>query len=290
METTPPGVRPRIVVVGAGTMGRGIAQVAAASGFHTELVDRSEADAQAGLDAIGHALGRAVTRGRVDVDARDEILARLSTSTTVAGSVANAHAVIEAVFEDVAAKAQVLRDAVEHAPSDALIATNTSALSITELAAAADARERLVGMHFFNPVPRMELVEVIRGLETGEQSIEAATALARRLGKRAVTVNEAPGFAVSRINALIGNEAFYMLMEGVADADDIDTAVKLGLKHPMGPFELGDLVGWDIRLRVLEHLHECFGEKFRPCPLLRRYVAAGRLGRKTGVGVFEYAS
>ena len=175
-----------------------------------------------------------------------------------------------------------------HAPADAVLATNTSALSITEMAAVLQKPARVAGMHFFNPVHRMKLVEIVRALESSEETLQAIETVARRMGKDTVIIRESPGFVTSRINAMIGNEAFYMLQEGVASARDIDKALKLGLNHPMGPFELVDLVGLDTRLSILQYLHRTLGEKFRPCPLLEQHVRAGRLGRKVGRGVYDY--
>ncbi|RMF63936.1 MAG: 3-hydroxyacyl-CoA dehydrogenase, partial [Calditrichaeota bacterium] len=173
-------------------------------------------------------------------------------------------------------------------PSQVIFASNTSSLSVTEMAAVTGRADRFIGMHFFNPVHKMKLVEIVRGLETGEETIETTKAVAGRMGKETVTIRESPGFITSRINAMIGNEAFYMLQEGIASAEEIDKAVKLGLNHPMGPFEMVDLVGLDTRLSILKFLHATLGEKYRPCPLLEQYVKAGRLGRKTGRGVYEY--
>jgi 3-hydroxybutyryl-CoA dehydrogenase len=196
--------------------------------------------------------------------------------------------VIEAAPEKMDLKLALLAEVQAHAPADAVIASNTSALSISEMAAVLDRPGRMGGMHFFNPVQKMKLVEVVRALETTDDTVHAMIAVAVAMGKQTVLVKESPGFITSRINALIGNEAFYMLQEGVASARDIDTALKLGLNHPMGPFELVDLVGLDTRLSILQYLHRTLGEKFRPCPLLEQHVAAGRLGRKVGQGVFDY--
>lgn len=278
----------RILVVGAGTMGSGIAQVCAMSGFSTYLYDTDPAQVEKALAAIDRDLTRGVEKGKVQPAEREQALRRIALARNLEEAAAGADAVIEAVYEDVAVKQDVFRRLAASAPAHALLATNTSALSITEIAAATNCPERVVGMHFFNPVPRMKLVEVIRGLETNQSTVDRAMDLARRLGKEPVEINEAPAFAASRINVVIGNEAFYMLMEGVASAEDIDKAVKLGLNHPMGPFELGDLVGWDIRLKVLEYMHKMLGERYRPCPLLVKYVKAGRLGRKVGKGVYTY--
>lgn len=201
---------------------------------------------------------------------------------------AHADLVIEAVPEQVDLKLRLLREVDKHAPARAVIASNTSALSLTELAAALGHPGRLAGMHFFNPVHKMKLVEVVRALDSAPETLQAIEEVARRMGKETVLVRESPGFITSRVNAMIGNEAFYMLQEGVASARDIDKALKLGLNHPMGPFELVDLVGLDTRLSVLEFLHRSLGEKFRPCPLLVQHVKAGRLGRKVGRGVYDY--
>jgi 3-hydroxybutyryl-CoA dehydrogenase len=196
--------------------------------------------------------------------------------------------VIEAVPERIDLKIELLRGLDALVGADAVFATNTSSLSITEMGGATSVPGRVIGMHFFNPVPRMKLVEIIRGLETTDAAFRRTEEVARAMGKEPVLVNESPGFVTTRINAMIGNEAFYMLEQGVASARDIDKALKLGLNHPMGPFELVDLVGLDTRLSILEHLHRTLGEKFRPCPLLVKYVKAGRLGRKVGRGVYEY--
>lgn len=269
-------------------MGAGIAQVAATAGYRTLLYDAAPPQIERARARIGADLNRGVALGKLTRAECEQALARLEPRSDLEAAASEADFVIEAVIEELAAKQQVFRTLARCAPGHAILATNTSALSITELAASTDAADRIVGMHFFNPVPRMALVEVIRGLQTSAATVAATFEVARRMGKEPVEVNELPGFVVSRINAMIGNEAFYLLMEGVASAEDIDRALKLGLNHPMGPFELGDLVGWDVRLRVLEYLHATLGEKFRPCPLLVKYVKAGRLGRKVGRGVFEY--
>ena len=277
-----------LLVIGSGTMGAGIAQAAAVAGYRTLVNDSASDQIDRGLARIKADLDRGVQLGNVTVDQRDAALARLEPARDLERAAGEAGFAVEAVIEDMPTKQRVFQTLARRAPKDAVFATNTSALSITEIAAASGAPERVVGMHFFNPVPRMALVEVIRGLETSDATVQATIAVARRMGKEPVEINEFPGFAVSRINAMIGNEAFYMLMEGVGSARDIDKALKLGLNHPMGPFELGDLVGWDVRLKVLEYLHETLGEKFRPCPLLVKYVKAGRLGRKSGRGVYDY--
>jgi 3-hydroxybutyryl-CoA dehydrogenase len=279
-----------VLVVGSGTMGAGIAQAAAAAGYRTLVNDSSSDQVERGIARVKSDLEKGVQLGKVPAEMRDATLGNLVPANDLERAAGEASFVIEAIFEDLAAKQKLFGTLVRRAPKDAVFATNTSALSITEIAASSGAPDRVVGMHFFNPVPRMALVEVIRGLETSDSTVAATLAMARAMGKEPVEINEFPGFAASRINAMIGNEAFFMLMEGVASARDIDKALKLGLNHPMGPFELGDLVGWDVRLKVLEYLHSALGEKFRPCPLLVKYVKAGRLGRKTGRGVYEYPS
>lgn len=277
-----------MLVVGSGTMGAGIAQAAATAGYRTLVHDSSSDQIERGIARVKTDLDKGVQLGKVPAEMRDAALGNIAAAKDLERAASEASFVIEAIVEDLAAKQKLFQSLVRSAPKDAIFATNTSALSITEIAASSGAPDRVVGMHFFNPVPRMALVEVIRGLETSDSTVAATVAVARKMGKEPVEINEFPGFAASRINAMIGNEAFYMLMEGVGSARDIDKAMKLGLNHPMGPFELGDLVGWDVRLKVLEYLHSALGEKFRPCPLLVKYVKAGRLGRKTGRGVYDY--
>jgi 3-hydroxybutyryl-CoA dehydrogenase len=271
----------KLVVVGAGTMGQGIAQVALAVGHDVLLVDLDAGILAAAKAAIQRRLERADPAPRAGT---------LATAVDLPAACLDADTVIETVSEDLGVKIAILTSALASSPPSATIGTNTSALSVTEMGAAAGAPDRVVGIHFFNPVPKMRLVEVIRGLESSETAVAGAVALATSLGKEPVVLRDSPGFVASRINAMIGNEAFYLLMEGVASAEDIDKALKLGLNHPMGPFELVDLVGLDVRLKVLEYLHQTLGEKFRPCPLMLKYVEAGRLGRKTGRGVYEYPS
>jgi len=277
-----------VTVLGAGTMGHGIAHAAAASGFETRLFDVSAtqlAKAHAQIDSV---FRRAVELGKATAADADAGLARLSTHTAVADALDGTHLVIEAAPERIDLKLALMADIERHAPEDAVIATNTSALSITELAGATANPSRVAGMHFFNPVHKMKLIEIVRALESSEAALETIEAVSRQMGKETVLVRESPGFITSRVNASIGNEAFFMLMEGVASARDIDKALKLGLNHPMGPFELVDLVGLDTRLSILEYLHRSMGEKYRPCPLLAQYVKAGRLGRKVGKGVYDY--
>jgi 3-hydroxybutyryl-CoA dehydrogenase len=277
-----------ITVLGAGLMGRGIAYVAAVGGHATRLQDTSKAaleKAQADFDAT---LERGVTLGKLtDADAI-AARARFSMDTSFEDAVREADLVIEAVPEDIELKVELFASLDKAAPAHAILATNTSSLSVTEMAAATSRPAQVAGMHFFNPVPRMKLLEIVRALETSDATLAACEAVGVAMGKECVTVRESPGFVTSRINAMIGNEAFYMLQEGVASAHDIDKALKLGLNHPMGPFELVDLVGLDTRLSILRFLHRTLGEKFRPCPLMEQYVAAGRLGRKSGRGVYDY--
>ncbi|MBC5824006.1 MAG: 3-hydroxyacyl-CoA dehydrogenase [Candidatus Eremiobacteraeota bacterium] len=278
---------PTAAVIGAGVMGNGIAHSLAVGGYRVILIDAAERALARGRQTIEENLQRAVERGKLDQSAAAAAAQRIVQRRSPQDA-APAQLVIEAVPEEMALKHDVFRALQSACAPDAIFATNTSALSITEIAAALDDPSRLIGMHYFNPAHIMKLIEVVRGLQTADRAVTAAREAAIRCGKETVIINEAPGFATSRINALIGNEAFYMLMEGVASARDIDRALKLGLNHPMGPFEMIDLVGLDTRLRVLEYLHVSLGDKFRPCPLLVKYVKAGRLGRKVGRGVYEY--
>ena len=277
-----------VTVIGAGVMGRGIAYVAALSGADTRLVDLDEAQLEGARAQIERDLATGVERGKVDAGDADAARERIRTTTELAEGCANADLVIEAVLERMAVKHEVLTAAERHAADDAVLASNTSSMSITEIASALGDPSRCVGMHFFNPVPRMRLCELIRGLQTSEDTLERAEAAGRAMGKQTVRVEDLPGFATSRINALIGNEGMRMLEEGVASPEDIDTAVRLGLNHPLGPLEMGDLVGWDTRLAILEHLEATLGGRYRPTDLQRRLVAAGRSGRKAGRGVYRY--
>jgi 3-hydroxybutyryl-CoA dehydrogenase len=277
-----------IAVLGAGTMGHGIAHAAATSGFDTRLYDVSESQLAKARGAVEGILRAAVGLGKGTATDADRALARLMTTNDLAGALDGIDFVIEAAPERAEIKVGLMADIDRLAPPEAIIATNTSALSITEMAGVLARPSRVAGMHFFNPVHKMKLVEIVRALESSPEALDAIEAVARRMGKETVLVREAPGFITTRVNASIGNEAFYMLMEGVASARDIDKALKLGLNHPMGPFELVDLVGLDTRLSILEYLHRSMGEKYRPCPLLAQYVKAGRLGKKVGKGVYEY--
>ena len=278
----------RIAVLGAGTMGHGIAYAAIAGGFETRMFDVSETSLQKGVTAIEAVTRKGVDVGALSVSAATEMRKRLSVTSSLAASLDGADLVIEAAPERIDLKLSLMAGIDQHAPASAIVATNTSALSITEMAGVMKNPSRVAGMHFFNPVHRMKLVEIVRALESSPETLQAIEDVAKQMGKETVVVRESPGFITTRVNASIGNEAFFMLMEGVASARDIDKALKLGLNHPMGPFELVDLVGLDTRLSILEYLHRSMGEKYRPCPLIAQYVKAGRLGRKVGKGVYDY--
>ena len=273
----------RVLVVGAGQMGAGIAQVVAASGREVSLHDSQPGAVERGLDGIRRSLERLHEKGGPEPG---EVLGRV---TPVVGLV-EADLLIEAIVEDADAKRSVFRAADEALPAHAVLASNTSSIPITELAAATARPGQVIGMHFFNPVPMLPLVEVIRAEQTTDETAEAIVALARDLGKTPAEANDFPGFVSNRILMPFVNEAAYALMEGVAEAEAIDTVAKLGFAHPMGPLALADLIGLDTCVAIMEVLHEGLGDpKYAPCPLLRRYVAAGRLGRKSGRGFYEYA-
>jgi len=277
-----------VAVIGAGIMGRGIAHAAALGGYQTVLEDllptalrKAEGEIRANLD-------RAVELGKVTAPDADAAFGRLRYAGSVEEAAREADLVIEAVPEEMESKIEIFTLLDKICRPSTIIASNTSSLSITEIASVTYRAKKCVGMHFFNPVHKMKLLEVVRALETDEDTLAAAMDVGKRMGKEVVVIKESPGFITSRINAMIGNEAFYMLQEGIASAADIDKALKLGLNHPMGPFELVDLVGLDTRLSILEYLHKALGEKYRPAPLLVQHVKAGRLGRKSGRGVYEY--
>ncbi|HKW01113.1 MAG TPA: 3-hydroxyacyl-CoA dehydrogenase NAD-binding domain-containing protein [Vicinamibacterales bacterium] len=277
-----------VTVLGAGTMGHGIAHAASAAGYQTRLFDVSESQIERARSLIDGIFAKTVELGKATRPDADAGMSRLLLTTDVDAALRGTDLVIEAAPERMDLKLKLFADIERSAPAEAIVATNTSALSITEMAGTLTRPSRVAGMHFFNPVHKMKLVEIVRALESSRDAIDTVEAVARRMGKETVLVTESPGFITTRVNASIGNEAFYMLMEGVASARDIDKALKLGLNHPMGPFELVDLVGLDTRLSILEYLHKSMGEKYRPCPLLVQYVKAGRLGRKVGKGVYEY--
>ena len=277
-----------VVVIGAGIMGRGIAHVSMMGGFTTVLNDVSDDLLRKAQDNIRKDLQKGLEIGKVTSSEMEQSLERLKLEGNVERAVNGADAVIEAIPEQIELKLELFARLDQVCSPHVMFASNTSALSITEMAAATKRPQQFIGMHFFNPVHKMKLVEIIRGPETNDETFRMAEAIAQQMGKETVEVKESPGFVTSRINALIGNEAFYMLQEGVASARDIDKALKLGLNHPMGPFEMIDLVGLDTRLSILTFLHQTLGEKYRPCPLLVEYVRAGRLGKKAGKGVYEY--
>ena len=278
----------KVLVAGAGQMGNGIAQVTAQAGYDVVMTDIAQEFTDKGMAAIQKNLGRAVDKGRMSGEDRDATLTRISTGLSYDAG-ADADLFIEAAPEIVDLKKQIFAQAVATLREDAVIATNTSSLMVTELAAAAGVPERFIGIHFFNPVPAMALVEVIRGLGTSDETAATAKAFVQSLGKVAVVAADSAGFVVNRILFPMINEAVHVLAEGVASAEDIDAAMKAGANHPMGPLALADLVGLDTTLAVLEVLFKDSGNpKYSPCPLLRRYVAAGRLGRKSGAGFYTY--
>jgi 3-hydroxybutyryl-CoA dehydrogenase len=277
-----------VAVIGAGTMGRGIAHVSALGGYRTILEDLLPDALRKAESEIRANLGKAVDLGKVAASSADAAFSRLTYAGSVEEAVREADLVIEAVPEEMESKIEIFTLLDKICRPDTILASNTSSLSITEIASVTYRAKRCLGMHFFNPVHKMKLLEIVRALETEDETLSTAVDVGRGMGKDVIVIKESPGFVTSRINAMIGNEAFYMLQEGVASAEDIDKALKLGLNHPMGPFELVDLVGLDTRLHILEYLHKSLGEKFRPAPLLVQYVKAGRLGRKAGKGVYEY--
>src|SRR6202142_1331153 len=269
-------------------MGRGIAHAAALGGYRTILEDllpnalrKAETEIRANLD-------QAIELGKVDAADANTAFSRIEFAGSVDQAVREADLVIEAVPEEMESKIEIFTLLDKVSRPGTILASNTSSLSVTEISSVTYRTPKCVGMHFFNPVHKMKLLEVVRALETDDETLAAAVDVGKHIGKEVVVIKESPGFITSRINAMIGNEAFYMLQEGVASAQDIDKALKLGLNHPMGPFELVDLVGLDTRLHILEYMHKSLGEKYRPAPLLVQYVKAGRLGRKAGRGVYEH--
>lgn len=277
-----------IGVVGSGQMGAGIAQVAAQSGYSVALADISLAAASAGKQKIAGGLNKLVEKGKLDASARDGILERI-TPVGEFTALASCEVVIEAATENVELKKQLFAKLDAACPQASILATNTSSISITTIAAQTKRPERVVGMHFMNPVPVMQLVEIIRGLATTDAVYEATVTLAKAMGKTVITSNDAPGFLVNRILIPLINEACFVLQEGVGTAEDIDTGARLGLNHPMGPLALADLIGLDTCLAIAEVLHRDLGDdKYRPATILRNHVAAGWLGRKTGRGFYNY--
>lgn len=277
-----------IGIIGAGTMGTGIAQVSAVAGFNVILADVTVAAADKGIMAVAQDLDRLVARQKIAAAERDAALQRITRASGY-DRLRSADLVIEAVTEDVEVKVKVLREIDAIIRPDTIVATNTSSVSITRLASVISHPDHLIGMHFFNPVPAMALVELVRGLQTSDATHDAAEALVTKLGKVPITVKNSPGFVVNRILLPMLNEAFFVLAEGDANATDIDDAMKLGCRHPMGPLALADLIGLDVLLSVMHTLHNELGEpKYRPAPLLGELVAAGYLGRKSGRGVYRY--
>ncbi len=281
----------RIAVIGGGTMGNGIAHVCARSGRPVRLVDVSEEVLDGAMETIARNLDREVKKEKITAEEKEAVLGRISPSTSVEEGVAEVDLVVEAVPERIELKRSLFGTLDTHAPPDAVLASNTSSISITEIASSTGRPERVIGMHFMNPVPVMALVEVIRGLATDDATTGAVMDLARDLGKTPVEVNDFPGFVSNRVLMPMINEAVFCLMEGVAEAEAIDTVMKLGMNHPMGPLALADLIGLDTCLSILEVLHRDLGDdRYRPCPLLRKYVAAGWLGRKSKRGFYGYDS
>lgn len=287
-ESVPPLTGP-VAVLGAGTMGRGIAHVVALAGHETRLYDVDAGVLANALESVRANLDRGVELGKVEGDARDSALAHLHTTVDLAAAVAETDLVIEAVPEKLELKRQVLSDVTEHVRPVTVIASNTSSLSISAIAASVGGPERVLGLHFFNPVHIMALVEVVSGERTTERVVEQAVEFVERIGKEPIVVRDSPGFASSRLGVTLGLEAIRMLQEGVASARDIDRAMELGYRHPMGPLKLTDLVGLDVRLEIARYLHRELGsDRFRPPELLEQMVEEGRLGKKSGEGFYEW--
>ena len=278
----------RVLVIGAGTMGTGIAQVAARAGYRTELFDVAPQALQRSLERISESLGRAVEKGRCTPQEQKQTLSRLSPAPDLDAAAGQADLVVEAAPEDLKLKQDLFSRLSKAARSETILASNTSSLPITAIAAAAKAPERVIGMHFFNPVPAMKLLEIVQGERTHPLVVAAARAVGARMGKEVVVVRDAPGFATSRLGVALAMEAIRMLEEGVASAEEIDRAIELGYGHPMGPLRLTDQVGLDVRLAIADHLTSELGERFRPPQLLRRMVRAGKLGKKSGEGFYKY--
>ena len=278
-----------VAVIGAGTMGNGIAHVFALAGHDVTLIDVSQDRLDAGLATIEKNLARQVKKEKITEEDQVETLARIRCATDLAKDVAEADLVVEAATENPTIKAEIFRELDKATKPEAILASNTSSISITQIAAETDRPDQVIGMHFFNPVPVMKLVEIVRGLETSDETFQAIYDLSEQLGKTPVEVNDYAGFVSNRILMPMINEAIYCVMEGVAEPEDIDTVMKLGMAHPMGPLTLADFIGLDVCLSIMEVLHRELGDsKYRPCPLLRKMVTAGRLGRTSGRGFYDY--
>ncbi|MCU0444338.1 MAG: 3-hydroxybutyryl-CoA dehydrogenase [Microscillaceae bacterium] len=280
-----------ITVIGSGTMGNGIAHVCAQNGFKVNMVDIAEPALQKALQTIASNLERQVSKGTIDETVKNTTLQNIATFTDLAGAVQNADLVIEAATENIDLKLKIFRQLDESSPAHTILASNTSSISITKIAAATQRPAQVIGMHFFNPVPMMKLVEVINGYATAAQTTQAVLEVSQKLGKIATSVNDYPGFVANRILMPMLNEAFYTLYEGVGGVEEIDTVMKLGMAHPMGPLQLADFVGLDVCLNILRVMHEGLGNpKYAPCPLLVNMVEAGHLGIKSGIGFYDYTA
>ncbi|WP_455931054.1 3-hydroxyacyl-CoA dehydrogenase family protein [Priestia aryabhattai] len=278
----------KIAVIGSGVMGRGIAYAAALNGFSVALHDINNESLLVAKNYIKDELIKSEKKGYISISDVEKSMKNITYYSDMKSAVEDCALVIEAVLEIMEIKIKVFKELDSLCSSETILATNTSTMSPTEIGAQTSRPNKVIAMHFFNPVHKMKLIEIVRGLETSEETVEYVREIGAKMKKETVEVNEFPGFITSRMNCLIGNEAMNMLMEGVASAEDIDKSIKLGLNHPMGPLALADLVGLDTRLRNMEYLHHTLGEKYRPCPLLTKYVKAGKLGVKTGSGFFDY--